>query len=161
MLSEGERKITCVRIKLMSMKSSPWGKLGLAGKDGLSFETTDPTILAAVTWALRHPMRVGVPGFFNRKVLGTPYPAGHIAIVSSAGKYVIGITHYGFAFGKKHYTREREFYSWMLAKQLDDIVFTQTGNHIPKDVFETLSGERQIRGQKSILKDYIGTHKEP
>jgi hypothetical protein len=63
-----------------------------------------------------------------------------LEITTKQRKLIIGVSHIGFFMGTWHGNFRQVFKSWMLAKQIDDLLFKATGSHLTKMQFETLSG---------------------
>lgn len=64
-------------------------------------------------------------------------------------KLVIGYSHVGFYFGVSRGSVHQIFESWMLAKQLDELIFEKRGKHLPAEVFAKLSGEATLQEQQT------------
>ena len=146
------RKIEKISITLSDMKSSPWHKTGIAGKHGMRIETRDPIIIKTIQQGMMLPLRRGIPDKAGWGAGGTPYPVGFIEVTTNKDSFVIGVTWSGFSLGSKEFRMQNVFYSWMLAKQLDDILFRETKLRIPSEVFKSLSGEHLIEAGKMNYK---------
>lgn len=69
-------------------------------------------------------------------------------------KIVIGLTPCGFILGGRGGCYYRAFYSWGLAKTVDDFLLMKTGEGLPSDFIKTLSGESRIESQKKNYKPF-------
>jgi len=125
--------------------------LGIAGKEGLVFETQDPVIVDTFTSGLTMPLRVAIPddpGYGSGG--GVRYPdLGYIEVFTNKKRRIhIGINCSGLALGSEDLRKQNIFFSWIIAQQLDDILFLKTERHIPLQTFRAMSGENYIEGQK-------------
>ncbi len=73
---------------------------------------------------------------------------GIIIIKLPKRSLIVGVGYNTFYLGSWHGTPYQMFSSWTLAKQLDDMLFEATGNHLKYSYFSDLSGESTIRRQK-------------
>jgi len=144
----GERKLTAIRLVLRSMKASPWGDTGIAGKDGLDVTLKDPMILRTIQAGFDASITLGVPDGSAFQMCATGYPVGTMQVFATDGDFEIGICTGGFFVHPQVLRMRHAFYSWLLAKQIDDVVYDETKAHLPLDVFRVLSGEWIVPTQR-------------
>ena len=156
LLLDDEEDDTVTKISLEGFNEDP--VLALRGKETLSAFTDNPTGLAIVQRScsmdtllrpLCHPTSGGG--------LGGPSRVGTLTIHTTKRTVTIVVTVVGFQHGEKGYWPHNLFYSWGLAKVLDDMVADATHGkkHLSRRLFSTLSGEDVIEMNKRI---YWGAH---
>jgi len=117
-------------------------------KEEVRIRSEDRKILEAVQVALDIPFRRAVPD--DGSYEGT-YGVGNIGtiwITATDGKFMLGVNFCGFALNARDADNNNSFFSWLLAKQLDQLLFEQTGKHLPERIFDGLSGEYKYKMQK-------------
>ena len=144
----GERKLTAVRLVLKGMKASPWGDTGIAGNDGIDIMLRDPMILRTIQEGFAAPVTWGIPDDSTLHVSAPGYRVGTIQVSATDGEFEIGICTGGFFIQPQVIRMCHAFYSWPLAKQIDDVVYDETKSHLPLDVFRMLSGEWIVPAQR-------------
>ncbi|OHB73864.1 MAG: hypothetical protein A2V70_11425 [Planctomycetes bacterium RBG_13_63_9] len=119
----------------------------------LDLRSSDPIVFKTVEGCLRggFPLR---PAFSDIGVsttadLGIDH-LGILQITTREEKVIIGVSETKFYLGTWHGSNRQAFYSWGLAKQVDDLLFEATGKHLEKKHFEALSGEEIIRENKRL-----------
>jgi hypothetical protein len=124
----------------------------------LSTSTTDPALLAIVANAcsrdgLLRPLSPPGAGMG----IGGSYVVGTLRIRTTKHIVVILVTMVGFCFedGNSPDLRHKLFYSWALAKVLDDMLAEATSNkgHISHTLFTRLSGESVIDRNRRVYWD--------
>jgi len=143
----GSRRITSLRIVLPEKEKTPFGS-GIAGDKRVVYTTTDATVMRAMErflcWPMRHAVQDDVYGG-----PGSAFCVGEVHVRTTTDKLLVGISLAGFALEGREANLQNTFYSWGLAKYVDDILFEKTHLHLPEDLFRTLSGEAVILHEKS------------
>lgn len=97
------------------------------------------------------PLRLAWPddGSFN---LGGGHGTylGKMHVSSPAGQFLIGLSALGFMLDTVMVDARHIFYSYMLARTIDEILLLKAGIRLPPPLMEVLSGERQIRLEKEV-----------
>ena len=89
--------------------------------------------------SVRLPLQVtwGVGGFNA--------PFGTVVIETSRGDFKIHLTSYGMSMNQEWAINPNPtFESYTLARLLDDIYFRERGRHLPKVVFDKISGKKHL-----------------
>jgi hypothetical protein len=127
------------------------------GKNTLSTLTQDPILLSIVQQACspHYLLRPHTCSTTAGGGYGGPYILGTLKIITTKRKLNIYITGSGFQFekGPGANLSQRFFYSWALAKVLDDMVYearSPNHEHISWSLFHALSGESIVDLNKEI-----------
>lgn len=129
------------------------GFAGKAGQDKVDWTSEDPAVLSVISeglvssrmrrWALSD-FSDGRGGVFGGHL-------GAILISLDEGReLVIGVSKTGFYFGVVRGTTHQMFESWLLAKQIKEVLQKHLGRELDAAVFATLSGERNIEEQRQL-----------
>lgn len=124
-----------------------------AENEELSTSTTDPALLAVVAtacsrdWLLRPLSPPDAGGG-----IGGSYVVGTLKVQTTKRTVVVRVTKVGFELQgvQSPDLLQRRFYSWALAKVLDDMVAKATNKHISHELFIALSGEGVIDMNRRI-----------
>lgn len=140
-------KITKVVVVLHEMEPYPGG---IKESKWLNYETKNELVLQTIQTGLKLPLRLGIPdeaGWHAGPAINLS--VGHIEIfMDDKSSFIVGMTWTGFALGEKEYRAQNVFFSWALAKQVDDLMFQENKKHLPKWLFDNLSGEAEVRSSK-------------
>lgn len=99
------------------------------------------------TYALRFGFSDDVVGGSG----GTGMRWGLIEIERNKGpSIIISATPDGFGVGSKGADFNNVFHSLILAKLIDDLYFQKTGERLPTEVFQSLSGEKWIKSSQIV-----------
>lgn len=137
--------ITHMKIVLPRKQDTPF-ETGFTGDRDVVCETSDAVVLEAIRTFLYNPMRKSMS---YGGACGSWCAVGKIVVTTSERSFTIIVTNVGFMLGTE-VTDEARFYSWGLAKYVDDVLFEQTGRHIPKELFGSMSGELIIQGHQEV-----------
>ena len=74
--------------------------------------------------------------------------SGKITVVTTDGEFVISVSELGFNLGDEHPSDDNTFYSWTLAKILDDEAQRVSKAGLKKKHFDVLSGQHWINSQR-------------
>ena len=148
------RRVKHVRIELYERKACSWGE-GVVGDARVVIESGDSKVTKALTFGLDTPLRVAFPDGPGGQGPGG-YKIGKMIVTTTKDVFPVAITTGGFALGDE-WEIQKVFFSWAVAKQIDDLLFARTGRRLPRDLFRHLSGESRIDAQKEayerILKE--------
>ncbi|NQU24104.1 MAG: hypothetical protein HQ567_22705 [Candidatus Nealsonbacteria bacterium] len=81
---------------------------------------------------------------------GVDLTLGAVHVIAPPRHVLIGITTAGFVLGTRHYVTPRTFFSWGLAKTLDEALVKQGKPRMSASVFDNLSGEMRVRRAKAM-----------
>ena len=134
----------------------PWAKWARREKEFV-YETTDKDKLAMAERFLTHPLRVAnevpsVSGPGN-------YCVGRVEVTTSKSNFIAGISTSGFLMDTEIPMSRNAFFTWGLAKLMDEALFQQTKEHLPAELMSHLSGQNCIDYEKSIYEE--GVAKKP
>jgi hypothetical protein len=122
----------------------------------LDFESKDALVLRTIEYTA-HASSAVRPAVSD---LRTPYGSGadgaYLGIMkldTADGPLIIGVSRIGFFLGVWDGSVRQTFFSWGLAKQVDDLLFNATGKHLEAEHFEALSGEERIKVGKKAYED--------
>jgi hypothetical protein len=122
----------------------------------LDWSTTNASVLKNVRCGL-HKGYVRRPCVSDlSKERGQVGPGGHLGVLvikSERAPLVIGVSQVGFYLGCFHGTTHQEFYSWVLAKTVDEQLFKLSGKHLEEETFSHLSGEDFVKKGKAFFED--------
>ncbi len=150
------REVTRIRIVLYKMKGPPLEE-HLARREKFTFETRDSRLLDLATHFLHVPLRYAYPRDQDYDHMPVVFTAGHMIVTTNRDRFRVGITTMGFVLQSKQYDASRAFFSAGLAMLVDEVVFKQTGKHIP--VLSTrLSGEEVISAEKGTYETITEVH---
>lgn len=114
----------------------------------LDITTTDPRVLRTFEQALVTPyvLRPGTSDIGRGlRMNGCEENIGVFLVTTSTkGRFIIGIGQDGFYLGIWHGTQRQGFWSAALAKQLDELLFKETGKQLPDKYMHEMSGQAQI-----------------
>jgi len=116
--------------------------------DKVRFRSEDRRILEAVQVALRIPFRYAFPDDGSVSGIQGGGNIGTMWIITTDGKFMLGINQRGFALNARSADNHNSFFSWLLTKQLDELLVEHTGKHMPQIIFDGLSGEYKYKMEK-------------
>ena len=142
-----------ISVKLGNLKESP----------PIPFENSTVTIRVtdrSLLWEMATAMTCSqVPLFGAIGLKGVPggdaNAYGTIYVKTKSGTFYIGMTPLGFTLNSDMYTTANCFWSWGLAKHIDDLLFENTGKRLPENAFMTFSGEGEIESSKERYHEYL------
>jgi|GEM_PF-3110632 len=112
-----------------------------------TIEVDDTSALLRASEAARHALTRAVSRD-TRGGFGGDASVASVKFVKEDAAVTVYLTMAGFALDVTAALPE-VFYSWLLAKVLDDVYFIHSGHHLPPRLFSVLSGEAQIEAQKN------------
>lgn len=140
-LKEGD--ITSVRMVGRFAAVNKWGS-----DRQLDVTTTDPQVLRTFEQALATPyvLRPGTSDIGRGWITngGGDHQGVIVVATKTKGKFIIGVGQSGFYLGIWHGTQRQHFWSAGLAKQVDELLFEETGKHLPDKYMHEMSGQAQI-----------------
>jgi hypothetical protein len=153
-----ERRITKLKIILDKAEALPLAQWVRRDKEFVA-ETNDPDTVHLAERFLTAPLRLAVADGFGS--VGGPgtYYIGKVEVTTTKESYYVGICTIGFTLNSEIPLDDRVFFSWGLAKLIDDMLVEQTKEHLPERLFERLSGKTQSDGDKRFYEGYFRTKK--
>lgn len=128
-----------------------WGRFN---ETKWTIESKDPQVLKTLhrAFLMPKPLRLAVPddGTIYGSTGGTCFAV--IRVKTTDGQFIIGVNDSGFALNEREVNLNNVFFSWLLAKQFDELVFAKTGKHVDKRRFDHLSGEWYLQINKGTWK---------
>lgn len=118
----------------------------------LDIVVTDQVVLTTCAWALGALARPAMSEFDpSTGGIGQGAHLGVIQIVGKDRTLVIGVSQKCFFMGIWHGSFRQSFFSWILAKQVDDLLFRATNQHLTKKQFDALSGLSWIEHNRHLF----------
>lgn len=139
-----------VRIKIDIAK----GRLEPRFEQAIEIEYADAAVLRLVDLSTTYPLRLvwpdGAVGF-----AGGGAQVGRLTLITRLSEVPIGITKAGFILGAGEIDFRNMFFSAILARLIDDILFVTRRIHLPTELLETLSGEDYVRTEHRMYSAMI------
>jgi hypothetical protein len=157
------RRVTQISIILLEKRAVPFGK-GVVGPKRFEYQTGEPSVVEVMTSSLDLPLRRACPDHEGFGFGVGHYSLGTMIVTTTKDQFVVGITDGGFALGSSDWTIQNVFYSWGVARQIDDVLFEETAKRLPLDVFQALSGESFILTHKrmyELIRSRHSSHDRP
>lgn len=125
----------------------------------IDWETDDPVIVSTIARVFEQGF-----GLLRRKPqsdvghsFGAAGRGAHRGVIAleyeNERTLILGVSHHCFFLGIYHGNNLQAFESWILAKQLDDVIFELTGKHLEDECFQRLSGEHFMNRQKTAYSE--------
>lgn len=107
--------------------------------------------------ATTYMLRPGVSDLtLNKIAYGCDTDFNNAIIINTPQKQVVlGVSCLGFQLDDLSPNKRTVFYSWILTKAVDDILFDKTGFHLEKDIFDNHSGLAVIGEQKKAYEAIV------
>jgi hypothetical protein len=143
---EGDTRITKLRIVLDKMDALPWAQWARRDKEFV-YETKDAKVLHLAETFLTTPLRIARPD--GTTLIGPgDYCLGKVEVTTTEGTFFVGIFARGFSLESTIPLQQNTFFSWGLAKLIDDALFHERKEHLREGMFNALSGQTSIDSQK-------------
>jgi len=153
-----DRTVRSVKLVLFESENVLLRK-GIVGDQRLIYETSSPKVSRVMTEFLRFPLRLAIPDDDSWLNAYYGYVLGTLTIVTGTGERVlITITDCGFVLSAEKWRDQNAFFSYGVAKQIDDILFQERALRLPPNLLTVLSGEHFIAAHRKhyerITKEY-------
>lgn len=138
-----------LRVDVSLLPEGEFHPISVAGKKGLQATIEDAPRLGYLAGSLDRPLRIAYPERTDMwEGSGWAYTVGEVKIVRRDKTFNIGISRAGFLLESAAYAPQNAFFSWGLARVIDDELFKQHKIRLPNDVFDSLSGQSHIDSDK-------------
>ena len=102
---------------------------------------------------LTAPLRAAVPNGFATFSSGADC-VGRVEITKTRESFFVGVCTSGFTLNTESDFQDRVFFSWGLAKLVDDMLFQTRKEHLPGKLFDHLSGQLRSEADKRRYEEY-------
>ena len=125
------------------------------GRTPIDITITDKRVLRTIEHTLNYILRPGVSDVTSKTDRGGGGAGGgaYMAVLQldiGSRKVIIGVSQFTFYLGVWSGNPRQAFCSWALAKTIDDLLMKATDRHLPKHVFDNLSGLSFIEANRSV-----------
>ncbi len=145
------------KLKLIMYEKKPRGKGGLLvvePREPCEIETTDPVLLAGMSFFLDLPYRAACPETpdFDHVLTDASQCLGELQVTTPSRQFMLGITHGGFALESKESSYRNSFKSWGVATVVDRMLREHGQQGLSAALMVKLSPEGRIEVEKRHLK---------
>jgi hypothetical protein len=164
----GNNEIDAYRIKKITLVtnidlSKLYGKNGIPipgiEQRRIELSSEKKQLLEDLEFGMWRPFRYAIPKELGGGSGGGGGALATLHVETTNRSFDVLITMVGFALGGPMAQPHNVFFSWTLAKHLDDFYFEKTGKRFDKVFFETLSGERKIKLSKKFYSEIMRERK--
>lgn len=151
---EGYTRITKLKFVLFKMDALPWARWARRDKEFVH-ETKDPKVLQLAEDFLTTPLRIAkVDG--STLIGPGDYYLGKVEVTTTEGAFFVGVFARGFSLESTIPVQQNTFFSWGLAKLIDDALFHERKEHLRDVMFDALSGQGSIDSHKYRYEEVYG-----
>jgi hypothetical protein len=156
-----DRPVRSIKLVLFESQEVPLHK-GVVGDRRLVYETSSPKVARVMREFLRFPLRLAVPDDDSWLNCYYGYAIGTLTVATAMDERVlITITDSGFVLSAGKWRDQNAFFSYGVAKQIDDILFQERAIRLSPNLLRTLSGEHIIRAGHEHYDRITKEHEEP
>ena len=144
----GKRKVTRIRLVFFKFNENDFDGHRVL-PDLLDITSADSEVIRVIQMGLDHATRPAAErdGFGA----GGDWPIGQLQVCTTNEVIVIAIHKYAFGLHDQFVNTTNTFWSWTLAKEIEELYFHNTDHHLPDAIIEGLSGEKWVQIQKKEL----------